>query len=59
MCVVKRMNFSHVLIDAAETGGGWTMLAHMAMLLAMDEGKRPVRDAKPRRKAVKTYRIVR
>jgi hypothetical protein len=45
------------LINAAERGGGWTMLAHMAMLRAMDHGK-PAPEKEPRRKAARKNRII-
>lgn len=47
-----------VLIKAAEQDGGWTLLAHMAVLRAMHHGKE-MPAAAPRRKAVRRYRIVR
>jgi hypothetical protein len=46
-----------VLINAAERGGGWTMLSHMAMK-ALEHGT-PMPDAAPCRKAATKYRIVR
>lgn len=49
---------TEILIKAAEQGGGWTLLAHMAVLKAMWHGKEPP-ETEPRRKAAKRYRIVR
>ena len=46
-----------LLIDAAERGG-IVMLAHMAMMKAINHGKPPPAK-KPRRKAAKKYRLVR
>lgn len=48
----------NILVKAADIGGGWTMMAHMAMNRALDHGK-PEPEKEPRRKMVKTFRIVR
>lgn len=45
------------LIKAAETGGGWHLMAYMAMMTALNHGKEAVKE--PRRRAVKKYRVVR
>jgi hypothetical protein len=47
-----------ILIKAAERNDGWTTLAHMAMLRAMNHGKPPP-NPQARGKRAKTYRIVR
>jgi hypothetical protein len=46
-----------VLIKAAERGGGWTMMAHMAMLRAMDHG-RSEPEKQPRRKPARKNTII-
>lgn len=47
-----------VLIKGAERNDGWTMLAHMAMLRAMNHGKLPP-GLESHSKRAKTYRIIR
>jgi hypothetical protein len=46
-----------VLIKAAERDDGWTGMAHMAMLRALDHGKPPP-ETPPRRKAARQNTII-